>query len=75
MLGYYRDPKDVASIFDTNILGPLRICQALVPLLKENAIAGNDAVSKIVFLSSQRGSLGIVNDARGAPYSMSKVRR
>lgn len=73
--GYYRNPKEVANILDNNILGPLRICQAFAPLLKGNASAKNDSVSKIILLGSERGSLAAVNDGSGAAYSMSKVRR
>ncbi|KAF8605265.1 CsgA protein [Ceratobasidium sp. AG-I] len=67
------DTKGTASVLDNNILGPLRICQAFVPLLKDDAAAGNDPASKLIFLSSQRGSLEIVNDARGSAYSISKA--
>ena len=71
--GYYRDPKDGASIFDTNILGPLRICQVFVPLLKNNTAAGNDVVSRLLLLSSDLSSLKLAKPGNDAPYSMSKV--
>ncbi|KAF8605264.1 NAD-P-binding protein [Ceratobasidium sp. AG-I] len=67
------DPKELTSILDNNILGPLRICQAFVPLLKNDTSAGNDAVSKLLLLSSDMSSLKLANHGNDPAYSMSKA--
>jgi NAD(P)-dependent dehydrogenase (short-subunit alcohol dehydrogenase family) len=45
------DPDSVLKIFNTNTLGPLRICQAMLPLLKQSPAA------TIINVSSGLGSL------------------
>jgi NAD(P)-dependent dehydrogenase (short-subunit alcohol dehydrogenase family) len=45
------DPDTVLEIFKTNTLGPLRVCQAMIPLLKQSPAA------TIINVSSGLGSL------------------
>lgn len=70
--GPCRDAKELAGILDNNILGPLRACQAFVPLLNGNTATKNDAASKLILLSSDLSSLEIATQGSEA-YSISKV--
>ncbi|KDN51288.1 hypothetical protein RSAG8_00917, partial [Rhizoctonia solani AG-8 WAC10335] len=64
--------SNVSRLFDNNVLGPLRICQAFVPLLQDRSTA-KDLVPKLVLLSSESGSLTVSKHGRGPAYAISKA--
>ncbi|KAG8796322.1 hypothetical protein FRC12_000737 [Ceratobasidium sp. 428] len=63
-----QDLQEVANILDTNLLGPLRVCQAFVPLLKSQS-----TLSKLVLMSSEAGSISEHKDERSPAYGISKA--
>lgn len=61
-------PKTVWSTLETNLLGPWRLCQALIPLMKRNNYG------RIVNVSSGAGALSEMPGTLYAPaYSISKT--
>jgi len=61
-------PKTVRATLETNLLGPWRLCQALIPLMKRNNYG------RIVNLSSGAGALSEMSGSLYAPaYSISKT--
>jgi NAD(P)-dependent dehydrogenase (short-subunit alcohol dehydrogenase family) len=60
--------KIVRTTFETNLLGPWRLCQALIPLMKRNDYG------RIVNVSSGAGALSEMSGSPYAPaYSISKT--
>ena len=60
--------KTVRTTLETNLLGPWRLCQALVPLMKQNDYG------RIVNVSSGAGALSEMSGSLYAPaYSISKT--
>jgi NAD(P)-dependent dehydrogenase (short-subunit alcohol dehydrogenase family) len=59
--------QNIERVFNVNVLGPLRVLQALMPLLR----AGNDA--KAVMISSTAGSIARQQGGRVVPYCVSKA--
>jgi NAD(P)-dependent dehydrogenase (short-subunit alcohol dehydrogenase family) len=60
--------KIVRTTFETNLLGPWRLCQALIPLMKRNDYG------RIVNVSSGAGALSEMSRSLYAPaYSISKA--
>ncbi|KAJ1308937.1 hypothetical protein OPQ81_004620 [Rhizoctonia solani] len=66
------DISNISRLFDNNVLGPLRIFQAFVPLLQDRSSA-NDVLPKIALISSEAGSLTVSKHGRGPAYAMSKA--
>ncbi|EUC66510.1 short-chain dehydrogenase/reductase [Rhizoctonia solani AG-3 Rhs1AP] len=64
--------SNVSRLFDNNVLGPLRICQAFTPLLQDRSTA-QDLLPKLVLLSSESGSLTVSKHGRGPAYAISKA--
>jgi NAD(P)-dependent dehydrogenase (short-subunit alcohol dehydrogenase family) len=61
-------PKTVRTTLETNLLGPWRLCQALIPLMKRNDYG------RIVNVSSGAGALSEMSRSLYAPaYSISKA--
>ncbi|KAG8796512.1 hypothetical protein FRC12_021145 [Ceratobasidium sp. 428] len=58
----------VADIFENNVLGPLRVCQAFVPLLR-----GQSSVYKLVLMSSDAGSITVQKNLKSPAYGISKA--
>jgi NAD(P)-dependent dehydrogenase (short-subunit alcohol dehydrogenase family) len=58
---------DLARVFDVNVIGPVRICQALLPCLEG---ARRPVIAQI---SSLLGSIGACNSAELYGYRMSKA--
>ncbi|KAG8717161.1 hypothetical protein FRC09_014670 [Ceratobasidium sp. 395] len=58
----------VADIFETNVLGPLRVCQAFVPLLR-----GQSSVYKLILISSDAGSITVQKNLKSPAYGISKA--
>ncbi|CAE6381365.1 unnamed protein product [Rhizoctonia solani] len=58
---------DVATTFNTNVLGPLRITQHFAPLLNKHRL------SKLVFITSAMGSLSRGKDSITPSYGISKA--
>jgi NAD(P)-dependent dehydrogenase (short-subunit alcohol dehydrogenase family) len=62
------NPKTVRTTLETNLLGPWRLCQALIPLMKQNNYG------RIVNVSSGAGALSEISGSLYAPaYSISKT--
>jgi NAD(P)-dependent dehydrogenase (short-subunit alcohol dehydrogenase family) len=62
------NPKTVRITLETNLLGPWRLCQALIPLMKRNNYG------RIVDVSSGAGALSEMSGSLYAPaYSISKT--
>ena len=62
------NPKTVRTTLETNLLGPWRLCQALIPLMKRNNYG------RIVDVSSGAGALSEMSGSLYAPaYSISKT--
>ncbi len=62
------DPGVFRATFETNVLGPLRLCQAAIPLMKQNNYG------RIVNISSGTGVLESIAESLYAPaYSLSKA--
>ncbi len=59
--------NDVAGVFNVNTLGPLRVSQQLIQLLRN----GHDP--KVVMISSSAGSIAGQGGGRGVPYCVSKA--
>ena len=60
--------KTVRTTLETNLLGPWRLCQALIPLMKRNEYG------RIVNVSSGAGALSEISGSLYAPaYSISKT--
>ncbi|MFW6075180.1 MAG: SDR family oxidoreductase [Chloroflexota bacterium] len=59
--------EDVRTVFEVNTLGPLRVLQALIPLLRKSDEA------KVVMISSSAGSIASQRGGRGVPYCVSKA--
>ncbi|MFW6387665.1 MAG: SDR family oxidoreductase, partial [bacterium] len=58
---------DISEVFNVNTLGPLRVTQALFPLLRKSRYA------KVVMISSSAGSIASQGGGRGVPYCVSKA--
>lgn len=58
---------DIQSVFNVNTLGPLRVLQGLIPLLREASNA------KVVMISSSAASIAGQGGGRGVPYCVSKA--
>eukprot|EP01114_Cavostelium_apophysatum_P012899 TRINITY_DN3002_c0_g1_i1.p1 TRINITY_DN3002_c0_g1~~TRINITY_DN3002_c0_g1_i1.p1 ORF type:complete len:246 (-),score=43.78 TRINITY_DN3002_c0_g1_i1:615-1352(-) len=58
--------KDIEKVYRTNTLGPLRLCQLVVPVMRENKYG------RIVNVSSGAGQLSDMN-GKTVPYRLSKV--
>ncbi|KAG9091905.1 hypothetical protein FRC06_000329 [Ceratobasidium sp. 370] len=63
-----QDLNEVAGIFGTNVIGPLRICQSFTPLLK-----GRSTQAKLILISSDCASLTIAKSEKAASYCISKA--
>jgi NAD(P)-dependent dehydrogenase (short-subunit alcohol dehydrogenase family) len=62
------NPDTMRTTFETNVFGPLRLCQAAIPLMKQNNYG------RIVNVSSSAGALGGMAEALYSPaYSLSKA--
>lgn len=62
------DPDVVLKTFETNVLGPLRMCEAAIPLMKQNHYG------RIVNVSSGAGQLESLTESLYSPaYSLSKA--
>ena len=62
------NPKTIRTTLETNLLGPWRLCQALIPLMKRNEYG------RIVNVSSGAGALSEMSGSLYAPaYSISKT--
>lgn len=59
--------QNIERVFNVNVLGPLRVLQSLMPLLR----AGDDA--KAVMISSTAGSISRQQGGRVVPYCISKA--
>ncbi|QRV95854.1 Tyrosine kinase family catalytic domain protein [Ceratobasidium sp. AG-Ba] len=59
---------EVAGIFDTNVIGPLRICQAFTPLFK-----GRSAQAKLVLITSECASMTVQKSGQSPSYCISKA--
>ena len=59
--------EDIQTVFNVNTLGPLRVLQGLIPLLR----AASNA--KVVMISSSVGSIAGQTGGRGVPYCVSKA--
>ncbi|KAB5595316.1 Nucleoside-diphosphate kinase [Ceratobasidium theobromae] len=57
--------SNVSRLFDNNVLGPLRICQAFVPLLKGRPSGDAGVQAKLVLITSESGSLTTSKHGRG----------
>ncbi|KAH7343506.1 putative oxidoreductase protein [Rhizoctonia solani] len=66
------DITNISRLFDSNVLGPIRICQAFAPLLQDRS-AANGVLPKIALLSSESGSLTVSKHGRGPAYAISKA--
>ena len=61
-------PQTTRTTLETNLLGPWRLCQALIPMMKRNNYG------RIVNVSSGAGALSEMSDSLYAPaYSISKT--
>jgi NAD(P)-dependent dehydrogenase (short-subunit alcohol dehydrogenase family) len=62
------DPATIRTTFETNLLGPLRLCLVAIPLMKEKSYG------RIVNVSSSAGALGGMAEGLYSPaYSLSKA--
>lgn len=62
-----QDIEDIRQVYDINVLGPIRMIQAAIPLLK----AGSQA--SIVNVSSELGSLGALTDPGSEFYGVNAL--
>jgi NAD(P)-dependent dehydrogenase (short-subunit alcohol dehydrogenase family) len=62
-----QDIEDIRQVYDINVLGPIRMIQAAIPLLK----AGSQA--SIVNVSSELGSLGALSDPGSEFYGVNAL--
>jgi NAD(P)-dependent dehydrogenase (short-subunit alcohol dehydrogenase family) len=63
--------SDALNIINTNAIGPLRVTNALLPLLRKAASEGSNQV-KIVNISSRMGSIGDGSSGGAYGYRASK---
>ncbi|GAB1519820.1 hypothetical protein RhiTH_002890 [Rhizoctonia solani] len=66
------DIANISRLFDNNVLGPIRVCQAFVPLLQNRSTA-NGVLPKIALISSESGSITVSKHGRGPAYAISKA--
>ncbi|CAE6406407.1 unnamed protein product [Rhizoctonia solani] len=66
------DIANISRLFDNNVLGPIRVCQAFVPLLQNRSTA-NEVLPKIALISSESGSITVSKHGRGPAYAISKA--
>lgn len=59
--------ENVQKVFDVNTLGPLRVVQGLIPLLRKSG------KGKVVMISSTGGSIAHQQGGRVVPYCVSKA--
>lgn len=55
-------PEQFTAVFDTNVIGVVRVTQAFIDLVKKSP------EPRIVMVSSSQGSLTLANDPKGAYY-------
>lgn len=67
-----RNVDDVAAVFGTNVLGPLRISQHFAPLLSTPE-SSKKQPSKLIFITSELGSISQGKNGISPSYSVSKV--
>ncbi|KAB5591946.1 C-factor [Ceratobasidium theobromae] len=63
---------DVAAVFGTNVLGPLRISQHFAPLLSTPE-SSKKQPSKLIFITSELGSISQGKNGISPSYSVSKA--
>ncbi|CEL59825.1 C-factor OS=Myxococcus xanthus GN=csgA PE=1 SV=1 [Rhizoctonia solani AG-1 IB] len=66
------DISNVSRLFDNNVLGPIRVCQAFAPLLQNRSTA-NGLPPKVALISSESGSITVSKHGRGPAYAISKA--
>lgn len=59
--------ENIERVFDVNTLGPLRVVQTMIPLLRKSA------AGKVAMISSTGGSIAHQQGGRVVPYCVSKA--